>query len=101
MIGDAGFRLFLQVLGYALPGYLTFKDIEHGDGRRIELWCMYWCVISPLIARHGARGPPSRAGGSTVRFRPSDSGPAIPRVASVLKRPSGTPLQSHVRLAVL
>jgi hypothetical protein len=72
MIGDAGFRLFLQVLGYALPGYLTFKDIEHGDGRRIELWCMYWCVISPLIAMVPEGRPPVPVG------RPCDSGPAIP-----------------------
>ena len=40
----------MQLLAYAYPGYLTFKDIERGADDRLELWCKYWLVIAALTA---------------------------------------------------
>eukprot|EP00889_Picochlorum_renovo_P008281 jgi/Picre1/35311/NNA_002773.t1 len=51
MIGDAGCRVLLQVLGYVYPAYLCFKDVE-GGGKpdKLKLWCKYWVIIAAFTA---------------------------------------------------
>ena len=40
----------MQVLGYAYPAYLCYKDMEGDKADRLKLWCMYWWVVVAAAA---------------------------------------------------
>ena len=50
MIGDASCRVLMQLLAYAYPAYLTYKDIERGADDQLARWSKYWLVIAGLTA---------------------------------------------------